>query len=160
MPELNPYAKYLDSRPVLEILAGSPGAIAALLASIGPERSAAAPAPGKWSPAEIVCHLADCEVAFGFRLRQTLAEDDHVLQPFDQEKWASTYAGITAQQALGAFKATREWNMILVKSAPSDAGLRRVTHPERGHMTFATLLETMAGHDINHILQLQKLAPA
>ena len=33
-----------------------------------------------------------------------------------------------------------------------------VTHPERGTMTFQTLLETMAGHDLNHLQQLETLA--
>ena len=28
---------------------------------------------------------------------------------------------------------------------------------ERGRMTFSTIIETMAGHDLNHIQQLQRL---
>jgi hypothetical protein len=96
--------------------------------------------------------------AFGFRLRQTLAEDHHVLQPFDQEKWAATYPSVTAQQALAAFAAMREWNLILIRNAPQGAAKKPVTHPERGTMTFATITETMAGHDLNHIAQLEKLA--
>jgi hypothetical protein len=158
MPELNPYAKFIDSRPVSEILSTTPATLEALAEAIGPSRLAVAPAPGKWTPAEILCHLADCEVAFGFRLRQTLAEDHHVLQPFDQAKWAATYPSITARQALAAFTAMREWNLILIRNAPQSAAQKPVTHPERGTMTFSTIVETMAGHDLNHIAQLQKLA--
>ena len=160
MPELNPYAKFIDGRPVPEILAATPAALVVLAEAIGPERIAISPAPGKWSPAEILCHLADCEAAFAFRLRQTLAEAHHVLQPFDQEKWAAPYAAITAGQALAAFAAMREWNLILIRNAPAGAAKKPVTHPERGTMTFATITETMAGHDLNHIAQLQKLATA
>jgi len=158
MPELNPYFKFIDSRPVTEIIALTPATLEALAETIGPDRIAVSPAPGKWTPAEILCHLADCEIAFGFRLRQTLAEEHHVLQPFDQAKWAATYPRITAQQALAAFAAMREWNLILIRNAPPTAATKTVTHPERGTMTFATLIETMAGHDLNHIAQLQKLA--
>ena len=160
MSELNPYAKFIDSRPVLEILGATPAALEAAAEAIGPARLTVAPAPGKWTPAEILCHLADCEVAFGFRLRQTLAEAHHVLQPFDQELWAAQYSGITAQQALAAFAAMREWNLILIRNAPHGSAKKPVTHPERGAMTFQTIVETMAGHDLNHILQLQKLAAA
>jgi hypothetical protein len=32
--------------------------------------------------------------------------------------------------------------------------------PERGAMTFLTIVETMAGHDLNHLGQLRKLAGA
>jgi hypothetical protein len=158
MPELNPYARFLDGRPIAEILASTAATLESLAEAIGPERATVSPAPGKWTPAEILCHLADCEVAFGFRLRQTLAEDHHILQPFDQEKWAANYPRVTAQQALAAFAAMREWNLILIRNAPQSAGKKPVTHPERGTMTFSNILETMAGHDLNHIAQLKKLA--
>jgi hypothetical protein len=37
----------------------------------------------------------------------------------------------------------------------SEADLARpVTHPERGTMAVQTLVETMAGHDLNHLRQL------
>lgn len=159
MAEVNPYVRFLDGRPVPEILAATPSALAELVESIGPNGLNVSPAPGKWTPAQVLCHLADCEVAFGFRLRQTLAEDHHVLQPFDQDQWAKTYDKVTADQALAAFTALREWNLILVRNLPPESGARPVTHPERGSMTFATLLETMAGHDINHLHQLERLRP-
>jgi hypothetical protein len=157
MLEVNPYARFLDGRPVLEILASTAATLESLAEAIGLDRIAVAPAPGKWTPAEILCHLADCEVAFGFRLRQTLAEDNHVIQPFDQDRWSTLYPRITAPQALAAFAAMREWNLILIRNAPPAAAAKPVKHPERGTMTFNTILETLAGHDINHILQLEKL---
>ena len=40
---------------------------------------------------------------------------------------------------------------------PGAAG-RKVTHPVRGTMTFATLLETIAGHDLNHLAQMRQIA--
>lgn len=158
MPELNPYAKYIDpTRPLTELLAATPAALAALTAEIAPVRLTTPPAPGKWTPTEILCHLADCEIAFGFRLRQTLAEDHHILQPFDQDLWAATYPGISAEDALATFTALRHWNLLLIRNAPPNAAHKPVSHPERGTMTFSTIVETMAGHDQNHILQLQKL---
>ena len=80
MSTLNPYEGFLDGRPVEAILASTEARLASLLDAIGPEKAELAPAPGKWSPAEIVCHLADCELAFAFRLRQTLAEENHVVR--------------------------------------------------------------------------------
>jgi hypothetical protein len=158
MSELNPYAKFLDGRPLDVILSATSHEIANKLQMIGPDKTSEAPAPGKWSPAEIVCHLADCEIAFAFRLRQTLAEDHHVLQPFDQDKWAAPYAGIVAKDALAAFTALRVWNLKLIAKALPDAASKPVTHPERGTMTFQTIVETMAGHDLNHLAQLKHIA--
>jgi hypothetical protein len=162
MPELNPYDRFLDAGTslarVAEILAATPGTLESLARAIGPERIDRAPAPGKWSPAQILCHLADCEIAFAFRLRQTLAEENHILQPFDQDRWAAPYAKIQAEQALLTFGVLRPWNLTLLWNAPSGAASKPVTHPERGTMTFSTILETMVGHDRNHLAQLEKLA--
>jgi hypothetical protein len=158
MNDLNPYAKFLDGRPPQEILVATPSVLTGIIESIGPAKSTTAPAPGKWSAAEIICHLADCELVFGFRLRQTLAEDNHIVQPFDQEKWAVQYSGIPASQALNVFSAMRGWNLQLLKTIPPQSAGRKVTHPERGAMTFQTIVETMAGHDLNHIGQLQRIA--
>ena len=158
MSEANPYDKFLDGRPLEAILRATPGQIAQYLEGLGVERSTVRPAPGKWSAAEIVAHLADCELVFAFRLRQTLAEYSPVLQPFDQDKWAATYAGIPAAEALAVFSAMRTWNLRLLSTALPAAANRTVTHPERGTMTFQTIVETMAGHDLNHLAQLKRLA--
>ncbi len=158
MSELNPYDKFLDGRPLEAILGSTASEIESLIGIIGPQRVSLPPAPGKWSPAEIVAHLADCELVFAFRLRQTLAEDSPVIQPFDQEKWAATYPGVSASQALDVFTAMRNWNLRLTALALPEAATRPVTHPERGAMTFLTLVETMAGHDLNHLGQLQRIA--
>jgi len=158
MSELNPYDRYLDGRSVVEILGSTASALAAALEAIGPHNAAAAPAPGKWSPAEVIAHLADCELVFAFRLRQAVAEDAPTVQPFDQDKWAAKYSGISAAEALAAFSAFRAWNLVLLKSVYPAAAGRTVTHPERGTMTFQTIVETMAGHDLNHLGQLQRIS--
>jgi len=159
MSELNPYARFLDGRPIETVLAATPAALRAALERMGAERASAPPAPGKWSPAQILCHLADCELVFAFRLRQTLAEDAPTIQPFDQDKWAATYPSVDAAEALAAFSAFRLWNLRLIQGALPAAANRPVTHPERGTMTFQTIVETMAGHDLNHLAQLEKIAP-
>jgi hypothetical protein len=158
MSQLNPYESFLDGRPVDAILAATPDAVAECLKAIGPSRIDLPRAPGKWSAAEIVCHLADCEIVFAFRFRQTLAEDGPTIQPFDQDKWAATYPGVSAGDALEAFTVLRKWNLLLIRGALPAAAGRIMTHPERGTMTFETVVETMAGHDLNHLGQLRKLA--
>jgi hypothetical protein len=161
MPELNPYARFLDHRPVQTILAATPILLAAFAEKLGTEKLVLPPAPGKWSAAEILCHLADCEIAFAFRLRQTLAEDSHVMQPFDQDKWAAPYSGFGpdkgAAEALAMFTTLRHWNLRLIDASLPQAADKQATHPERGTMTFLTIVETMAGHDLNHLTQFEKL---
>ena len=154
---LNPYATCLGNRSALEVLPTTSSKLHAILEQLGPKGVEQAPAPGKWTAREIVSHLADCEIAFGFRLRQTLAEDNHVIQPFDQEKWAASYAAYEADAALSVFAALRQWNLALIKNVAPEKQAKPATHPERGTMTFWTIVETMAGHDLNHLQQLEKL---
>jgi hypothetical protein len=101
--------------------------------------------------------LADCEVVFAFRLRQTLAEDHHVIQPFDQDKWARNYAAYDAHAALAVFSAVRDWNIDLIRQAGPAALTKPNTHPERGEGSFGEIIETMAGHDLNHIKQIEAI---
>lgn len=157
---MNPYASYLGSRNALEIAAQTPARLASLVVAIGDKRVNEAPAPGKWSPREIVTHLADCETVFAFRLRQTLAQDNPTIQPFDQEKWATTYGAYDLASALEVFSALRRWNLALIRSLNPEALQRKTTHPERGGLTFQTLVETMGGHDLNHLAQLEGIAGA
>ena len=63
MLEVNPYNRFLDGRSLDTILASTPCTLAELAEAIGTDRLTVSPAPGKWTPAEILCHLADCEVA-------------------------------------------------------------------------------------------------
>jgi hypothetical protein len=155
---MNPYASHMGDKSPLDVISDTPRRLGQLLDTIGPERLETVPAPGKWSARDIVCHLTDCEMVFGFRLRQTLAEDHHVIQPFDQDLWAKSYSSCDALSAVATFTAIRRWNITLIRTAsPTDLS-KPVTHPERGTMTFQTIIETMAGHDRNHIKQMEAIA--
>jgi DinB superfamily len=155
---MNPYASHMGDLAPLDIIADTPRRLAQLTDKIGPHRLETSPTPGKWSARDILCHLADCEMAFGFRLKQTLSEDHHIIQPFDQDQWAKNYSACDAQMPLATLTVLRRWNIAIIRSAkPADLA-KPVTHPERGTMTFQTIVETMAGHDQNHIKQIEAIA--
>ncbi len=155
---MNPYARYLGKRDPLEVIAATPQRLGEWLETLGAEGANRSPAPGKWSAREILCHLADCEIVFAFRLRQALAETHHLIQPFDQDRWAANYAAFDVPSALAVFTAVRRWNVMLVQSLPADAFSKTLAHPERGEMTYQVLLETMGGHDLNHLGQIEGIA--
>jgi len=115
-------------------------------------------APGKWPARAIICHLADCETVFAFRLRQALAEPHYVIQPFDQDVWAKPYGSFSADAALAVFSTVRRWNQALLDTVTPEQFSKKLSHPERGEMTFQVVVETMAGHDLNHLGQLETIA--
>ena len=154
---MNPYAAFLGDRNPTDVLEQTSRLLSKAGERLTPANLEWRPAPGKWNAREIFCHLADCEIAFGFRLRQTLAEKNHVIQPFDQEKWAGMYGGLSAHSALSTFSALRDWNLALIGAASPEGMAKKVTHPERGDMTFGVIVETMAGHDLNHLKQIDAI---
>jgi uncharacterized damage-inducible protein DinB len=158
--DLNPYAKYLDGQEPIPVLTTTVDLLRGLTAPLSPAQIDRQPAPGKWSIREIVAHMADSEIVFSFRLRQTLSEVHSIIQPFDQERWADRYAAYNFEFAMETFQATRNWNLRLLTTISEEDRHHPTTHPERGTMTFWTIVETMAGHDINHLRQIEQLASA
>jgi hypothetical protein len=155
---MNPYASFLGTRDPRQVISSTAAQLSETLDSLGEARAGQSPAPGKWSVREIVCHLADCEIVFAFRLRQTLAEPHHVIQPFDQDLWAKNYGAYDAPSALAVFATVRNFNVELIASLPPEAFAKPVSHPERGTMTFQAIIETMGGHDLNHLGQIERIA--
>ncbi len=154
---MNPYASFLGELNAREVIGWTPDRVRAALEKIGEEGAERPLAPGKWNARQILCHLADCEMVFGVRLRQALAETHHTIQPFDQDAWAASYGAYQAKTAFAVFCSIRIWNLKFIDALPAGAGEKAVTHPERGEMTLQTIIETMAGHDLNHLGQLEKI---
>jgi hypothetical protein len=117
------------------------------------------PAPGKWSAGEILAHLADCEIVTGWRLRQILAAPGTALQPFDQEAWAVAghYEKRDPRKSLEQFRSTREGNLALLKSLTPAQWKQHGMHAERGVETIEHIVRLMAGHDINHLGQVERI---
>jgi hypothetical protein len=162
--ELNPYAIYLNGQEPLPVLNTTAARLRALTAGLTDAQINTRPAPRKWSICEIAAHLADCEIVFSFRLRQTLApnlnQPHAIIQPFDQEAWAARYSAYQLEPALALFQAARNWNLLFLTTVSYDDRRRPTTHPERGTMNLWTIVETMAGHDINHLQQIERLTAA
>jgi uncharacterized damage-inducible protein DinB len=155
----NPYAADLGSRDPQQVMLDTPARLNAIYCSLTPEQLEAAPAPGKWSPREVLCHLTDCEIAFAWRLRIAFEKTHAVLQPFDQDPWARIYRAYTVPQARNAFAGLRAWNNAFIAALTEVDKQKPVTHPERGEMTLWTIVETIAGHDLHHLAALGKLHP-
>ena len=154
---MNPYAAFLEGRDPFTVIAETPAALEQLIRGRDAKALDTPPAPGKWSVRQILIHLADTEIAFGFRLRQAMAEPNHTIQPFDQDRWAEHYSAYDAPTALQTFTVLRRWNIQFLNALPPAAFAKAVTHPERGAMTLETIVETMGGHDRNHIRQIERV---
>jgi hypothetical protein len=115
--------------------------------------------PGKWSVVQIVQHLADSELVFGFRMRMILTEDRPALQGYDQDRWAARfhYEAVSYHDALAQLGTLRAANLaILRRLGPGE--LDRVgLHSERGPESLGHLLKLMAAHDLVHRRQVERV---
>lgn len=119
------------------------------------------PAPGKWSPAQVLAHLADCELVYGYRIRTILASPGAPIQPFDQDRWAETfeYHRIPPAESLAVFAAARRNNLRLLCSLRPEQWRHHGQHAERGPETVALIVSMLAGHDLNHLRQIEDRLP-
>jgi hypothetical protein len=117
------------------------------------------PAPGKWSAGEILAHLADSEIVTGWRMRQILGAPGTQIQAFDQNAWAAAghYEKRDARKSLAQFRAAREANLALLKSLSPEQWKHYGLHAERGIETIEHILHLHAGHDLNHLGQVERI---
>lgn len=130
-----------------------------LIKGVSKKKLMTRPEPGKWSIAEILAHLADTELVAGFRVRLILGENGATIQAFDQDVWAEkfNYSNRDPRKSLEVFHVLRESNLALLKSLPKPMWDNFGMHTERGKETVTRLTEMFAGHDINHLTQIERL---
>jgi hypothetical protein len=117
------------------------------------------PEPAKWSIAEIIAHLADAEIVASWRMRSVIGENGITIQPFDQDAWASSfeYRDRDARRSLEVFRILPENNLQMLKEIRRETWENYGMHLERGKETIAHLTRMFAGHDTNHVLQIERI---
>jgi hypothetical protein len=115
--------------------------------------------PGKWSLVQVICHLTDAEMVFGWRARLVLTADNAPLTGYDQNVWLErfNYDGADPDAVMQTLIALRGWNLRVWRSVTA-ADLDRIgMHTERGPESLALLRGLVAGHDLRHRRQIERL---
>lgn len=152
----------LGDRDPLTALRETPNQLERILATTPRHVLARPEAQGKWSMGQVIAHLADSDLVWGWRLRLILAQDRPPLTGYDQDKWADRlgYAEIDPRDAVSMFSVLRRSNLRLVERATGDDLQRVGVHVERGEESLAHQLKLYAGHDILHLNQLERIRRA
>jgi hypothetical protein len=150
---------YGEGKDPLRLQQAAPKKLALLLKGKTGKQLMRRPAPDKWSIAEIVAHLADAELAISWRIRQILSNNAVPIQAYDQDLWAKTfdYAHRDPRQSLANFRTLREANIALLKSVPRKLWDNYGVHEERGNESVSHVVRMVAGHDLNHLQQIQRI---
>ena len=117
------------------------------------------PAPDKWSVAEILAHLADVEIVIGWRMRSILGAPGTPVQAYDQNAWVTTghYDKRDPRKSIELRRVVRDANLALLKSLSPDQWKHYGQHAERGQESIEHIVRMVAGHDVNHIQQIERI---
>jgi hypothetical protein len=151
---------YIGDEDPIAVQQATPSQLDQRLRNLAPEELVRRPAPEKWSIAEIVAHLADAELAMGWRLRNMLANPGVALTWWDEAAWAERlgYAQQDASLSAGLFRALRESNLRLLESVPRARWVECYgVHELRGRQTVEEFVRLEAAHDLNHLRQIDRI---
>jgi hypothetical protein len=152
----------VNGKNPLRVQAATPKNLERLVRGVPTSKLRKRPAPDKWSVVEILAHLADGEIVGSWRIRSILGAPGTPLQPFDQDAWvaAGHYAKRDPRKCIGQFRALREANLALFKSLTPEQWKFHGMHAERGEETVEHIVRMFAGHDINHLQQIERILAA
>lgn len=149
------YLALLGELDAIAVLQATPVRLLTLFEAMSLEDLDEPYAPGKWTRRHVIAHLADVELVMGFRFRQLAAVPGVELQTFDQDVWSSRYRQLEPSLAVEAFRALRAWNLALFTTFSLEDWLAEAFHPERGFESNDLMVRMLAGHDLNHLRQLE-----
>jgi len=149
---------YVAGKDPLRVLKRTPVALVRAVASATKRRLTARPAPGKWSAGEVLAHLSELEILWGCRLRLILGQNGVPIVGMDQEVWAenSDYRSLDPRRSLDTFVAIRRANLELLDRLSPGQRKRWGSHSQFGRLTVTRLTRLLAGHDLNHLRQIQE----
>jgi hypothetical protein len=151
--------KETEGKQPLAVQAATAKKLERLIKGVPTGRLRKRPAPGKWSVGEILAHLAEGEIVGAFRMRLILGAPGTPIASFDQDAWVVSghYDKRDPRKSLEQFRVVREANLALLKSLTPEQWKHYGMHAERGQETIERMVQMFAGHDINHLRQVETI---
>jgi hypothetical protein len=150
---------YVEAKPMLDVYRATPSRLDHLVNAVPIAELRRRPAADKWSAGEIAAHLADAEIVGAFRLRLILGSPGIAIVAYDQNAWVTSghYDKRDPRQSVAQFRVLRESNLALLESLEPEQWQHYGVHAERGQESIEHIVRMFAGHDINHLQQIEKI---
>lgn len=153
---------HLEGQQPLAVLAATAEKLDRLIRGVSTAGLRSRPAPQKWSVSEVLAHLADAEIVIAFRIRSILGSPGIAVAAYDQDRWVTSghYDERDERKSIEQFRVLREGNLALLESLDPEQWKHHGMHSERGPESIEHIVRMTAGHDINHLRQIEQiLAP-
>ena len=152
----------LGSNDPIDVLRATPDALNRAIGGLTEPQLSQPEAAGKWSIRQVVRHLADSDLVWGYRVRMVLAHDRPTITGYAQDLWADRlhYDQASVEISLEEFRVLRRSNLRLITAASPDEHQRVGVHAERGEESVAHMIRLYAGHDLLHLRQIERIREA
>jgi hypothetical protein len=149
----------VEGKQPLAIQAATAKRLERLIKGVPASKLRKRPAADRWSAGEILAHLGDAEIVIGFRMRLILGAPGTPIAAYDQDSWVTSghYDQRDPRKSLEQFRVVREANLALLKSLTPEQWKQYGIHAERGRETIEHVVRMTAGHDINHLQQIERI---
>ncbi len=148
----------VGDRDPLALLDAAPARLADAVAGLSEADARQSPEPDAWSVLQILRHLADSEVVYGYRLRLIVAADRPAIPGYDQDAWADAlaYHRGTVADAIADLAAGRRMTLGFLRALDADQWDRVGLHSERGEESVRRIATLLAAHDLAHQGQIER----
>lgn len=125
----------------------------ALVAGMTPDQARARSVEGKWTPLELVNHLADTETFFAERIARTIALERPLLLGVDERPYAERlqYQSLDLEEAVAVVAALRKRTARILRHQGDEAWSRSAVHSESGLLTLRQLVFNPTRHLAHHL---------
>src|SRR5690242_15343887 len=150
---------YVGDRDPRAILEATPARLRSLITGATPAQLTWTSSPSRWTITQIAAHLADAEIVGAWRFRTVLERHNVPIQAYDQKVWEESfhYEQVPPAESLALFEALRKSTLRLLHTVDPERLQHVGIHAERGEESITRLTEMYAGHDLNHLSQIERL---
>ena len=146
----------LNFERALDVLAGTPPVLSAIVSNLPRTAQDERPAEGAWSPREVLAHLLHAEtVSMAPRVRR-LVEQDHA--PFEQA--APQGEPGDPRQMSNDWADARASNLEWLRKLTPEQRAHTLDHPRFGQISVDTYVAEWAYHDLDHLRQILSVLSA
>jgi hypothetical protein len=145
----------LGGQDPIMVYAATPSRVQQFVQDLDDRRWLTRMADGEWNAYQIVGHLIDVDIVYGFRWRLALTADAPTYPGYDERGWANLPKA-RPRVLLSGFLGLRESNRGLIEGIPHDQWARPGVHGEQGPEDVGLMIRKIAGHDLAHLDQLER----
>ena len=157
-PWFDRYISLVPDGPIVEMLERQCEETLSLLRSLPADKAGHAYAPGKWTVAELVGHVADSERVFAYRALCFGRGETQPQPGFDEKIYAASVpgrAGLPFSAVIDDYAAVRNATLSLLRSFTPEAWERRGIANEK-EISVRAQAWVIAGHERHHLKVLRE----